>query len=65
MGDASSAGTFPHIHRAWVTEVCLSLDMPCSAEAGVGIIFVTLGEFLGSHKKVLLCFNGGVLILVK
>ena len=26
MGDAGSAGAFPHIHRAWVTEVCLSLD---------------------------------------
>ena len=25
MGDAGSAGAFPHIHRAWVTEVCLSL----------------------------------------
>ena len=28
MGDAGSAGTFPHIHRAWVAEVCLSLDLP-------------------------------------
>ena len=26
MGDAGSDGAFPHIHRAWVTEVCLSLD---------------------------------------
>ena len=26
MGDAGSAGAFPHIHSAWVTEVCLSLD---------------------------------------
>ena len=26
MEDAGSAGAFPHIHRGWVTEVCLSLD---------------------------------------
>ena len=29
------------------------------AEVGGGIIYVTLGEFLGSLKKVLLCFTGG------
>ena len=58
MGDASSAGAFPHFHRAWVTEVCLSLDMSFWAEVGGSIILVTLGEFPGSHKKVLVCFNG-------
>ena len=26
MEDAGSAGAFLHIHRAWVAEVCLSLD---------------------------------------
>ena len=26
MGDAGSAGAFHPFHRAWVTEVCLSLD---------------------------------------
>ena len=28
------------------------------AEGGGGIVFVTLGEFPGSHKKVLVCFDG-------
>ena len=28
LGDASSAGTLPRIHKAWVTEVCLLLDTP-------------------------------------
>ena len=26
MGDTGSAGPFPHVHRAWVAEVCLPLD---------------------------------------
>ena len=65
MGDASSAGVFPHFHRAWVTEVCLSLDTPFGAEVGGSILHVTLGEFPGSHKQVLICFNGGVVIPIK
>ena len=43
MENAHSAGAFPHIHRAWVTEVCLSLDTLFWAEVGGGIIFVTSG----------------------
>ena len=66
VGDvSSSAGAFPHFHRAWVTEVCLSLDTPFGAEVGGSILHVTLGEFPGSHKQVLIFFNGGVVIPVK
>ena len=35
------------------------------AGVGCGIFYVTLEEFPGSHKQVLLCFNCGVVILVK
>ena len=34
-------------------------------EVGGCIIYVTLGQFPGSHQKVLICFNGGVVIPVK
>ena len=58
LGDASSAGTFPHSHRAWLRR-CAFRWTCFLAEVGGGIIYVTLGEFPGSHKQVLLCFNGG------
>ena len=63
MGDASSAGTLPHIPRAWVR--CAFRWTCLFGGCRRGHIYVTLGEFPGSHKQVLICFNGGIVNLVK
>ena len=65
VGDAGSAGLFPHPHRDSGYGGVLSAGHAFWAEVGGSTIFVTFGEFLGSHKQVLICFNGGVVILVK